>query len=276
MKWLANLFASRDTRREEPAPAPAAPPPAREVAPPGPVPVSYEVGAAAETRPPFPTVELVARTLRSMGCVKDVDAWAAVIAPACIRHDITSRSRLAAFLANVAHESAKLTAWVENLNYDNAALPGVFGSGRGAAAAAAKLGRPAGSRIPLTAERQRAIALVVYGGAWGLKFLGNRPGTDDGWVFRGHGLLQLTGRANFERFGRVIGRRAEELPAVLSTREGSAEAAAHFFAASGCLDYADLGDITTVRRLINGGSLGLEEVRTEYASALIDLGGMVA
>src|SRR4051794_17570132 len=56
---------------------------------------------------------------------------------------------------------------------------------------------------------------------------------DDAWCFRGHGFYQLTGRHNYVRFARVIGKKPEALPAILCTREGAAESAAQFFVDSG-------------------------------------------
>ena len=46
---------------------------------------------------------------------------------------------------------------------------------------------------------------LVYGGPWGLTNLGNNPGTDDGYNFRGRGFIQLTGRANYQRYSTKIG-----------------------------------------------------------------------
>lgn len=76
------------------------------------------------------------------------------------------------------------------------------------------------SRFPTLAAAEpyvknpRALANKVYNGR-----LGNRPGTDDGWLFRGAGLVQLTGRTNFEKAGKATGvdlaaapARATELP----------------------------------------------------------------
>jgi putative chitinase len=56
----------------------------------------------------------------------------------------------------------------------------------------------------------RAFFERVYGGPWGARNLGNTmPG--DGFAFRGRGLIQLTGRGNYQRYGRAIGREADLL-----------------------------------------------------------------
>lgn len=83
----------------------------------------------------------------------------------------------------------------ESLNYDVPGLLKTFGRHRITEAQAKRYGR-SGSRP----ADQKAIANIIYGGLWGRENLGNEmPG--DGWLFRGGGLSQLTGRANFQKFG---------------------------------------------------------------------------
>jgi putative chitinase len=98
--------------------------------------------------------------------------------------------------------------------------------------------------------------------------MGNtQPG--DGWRFRGRGLMQLTGRANYERFARLTGATLDDaFLASLTTPLGAAESAAHFWAAAGCNDAADAGDIARVRRIVNGGTVGLADVQDRYRDAL--------
>jgi len=85
----------------------------------------------------------------------------------------------------------------ENLNYSVRRLINSFGRHRISEADAKRYGR-SGSRP----ADQKAIANIVYGGEWGLKNLGNTK-PNDGWMFRGGGLAQITGRANFTKFGMV-------------------------------------------------------------------------
>ena len=272
MTWLRALFGGEPQRRED-APAPPAPPPAPE---PAPVPVALTVGGDAERRPPYPTPEHVELALAELDCVAKVaplPVWAVLISAACRRHAIDTPARLAAFLANVAHETGKLSKLVESLNYRADKLVRVFGAHRITQAQADRHGRLEDGRgRVLRAADQKAIALIVYGGAMGKK-LGNRPGTDDPWIFRGHGGMQNTGRYNFQRFGAMIGKTAEELPAILASPEGAIESAAHFWDVAGCNVEADAGDIDRARMIVNGGTNGLAEVREMFSGALGALSG---
>jgi putative chitinase len=190
--------------------------------------------------------------------------WAPLLSAACAKHAINTPRRFAAFLANAMHETGGLRRLTENLNYQPRALTDLFGAHRGITPEVAqRLGRTPGKPAD-----QEGIANTIYGGKWGLANLGNRdPG--DGWRFRGRGLMQLTGRANNERFARAVGRKLDDaFLASLETPEGAAGSAAHFFEMAGCNTLADRNDIDAVRRTINGGTFGIGEVRKYYAAVL--------
>lgn len=223
--------------------------------------------------PSYPGEAEVTAALRAMGCRADrVSAWAPHLAAACQRHAINKPARVALFLANGAHETGLLSSLVESLNYTPARLIAVFGARRITPQEAGMLGRLEGAagRVIRPAD-QKGIACIVYGGEWGFRNLGNLIGSDDGWVFRGAGFMQLTGRASFTRFGKMIGKKPEELPALLATIPGAAESAAFFFETAGCNGLADLGEVEACRKKINGGTIGLAEVRRHYADALAAL-----
>lgn len=189
----------------------------------------------------------------------DPAGWAPVIDQACRQHGITGRLRLAAFLATILHESGGLRLMEENLNYSAPRLLQVWPARFPTLAdAAAVAGNP------------EALANKVYGGRLG----NDQPG--DGWRYRGRGLIQLTGKANYATFARQIGARPEDLPALLATRTGAADSAAAFWVARGCNEAADRGDITAVRRLVNGGTIGLAQVSALYQQALAALPEAVA
>lgn len=199
--------------------------------------------------------------LRRLGA-HDADVWAPILAATCAAHGIDTPRRQAAFLANIMVETGGLARLTESLNYRADVLLKQWPK-RFTAASAQRLGR-----TPDHPADQRGIAEAAYGGR-----LGNGPpGSGDGWLFRGRGLIQLTGRSNYARFADVIKMPLDQLPAHLETREGAAASAGDFWATVGCNDPAQAGNIDRVRLLVNGGDHGLAEVRRCYRDACAALG----
>lgn len=204
--------------------------------------------------------------LRAVGAVQP-GTWAPVIAAACRRHGIDTLHRVGFFLGNIAHESNGLRASVESLNYTVEALLAKFGRHRISREDAQRLGRvERGGKVLRPADEQ-AIANILYGGEFGRRELGNTQ-PNDGWFFRGAGPIQLTGRRNHTNFARSIGIDVVALQKLLHTPEGGIEAAARFWIAKGCNAAADAINHAECRRLVNGGQLGLEEVRGGTLAAL--------
>lgn len=164
---------------------------------------------------------------------------------------------LAHWLGQMHVESMGFSRLVESLNYSVEALLTTFGRHRISEADCRRYGRRPGHLA-----NQEAIANLVYGGEWGRKNLGNtEPG--DGWRFRGRGYKQLTGRANFERYGVT--------PEDLMRPEKSAEIAAQFFVDKGCVALAQRDDVRGNTLKINGGVNGLPEriVQTQRAKGIL-------
>lgn len=177
-------------------------------------------------------------------------------------YGIDSRMRMAAFLANACHETGGFARLTESLNYSVAGLKKTFGRHRISLAECERYGRKPGRPAD-----QQAIANIVYGGAWGRKNLGNtHPG--DGWRFRGSGLMQTTGRANFNALAAAGLPGVVANPDLLRTPDDGTLAACHFWRSRRLNEPADRGDIEAVRRAINGGTNGLAEVRRYYQRAL--------
>ena len=196
--------------------------------------------------------------LRRLGA-HSADVYAAPLQAACTEAGIVSVGAVAAFVANVLHETQMLTSLVENMNYSVAGLLATFPS-HFDGLDAARLGRSA-----TQPAKQQQIAERVYGGR-----MGNRAeGSGDGWAFRAHGGLGLTGRANFEHYAGVFGKDLWEMPAWLLTPEGVCRSAARFFVDRGCITLADQGRFTDVRRAINGGLNGVDNVTRIIRAALL-------
>lgn len=122
------------------------------------------------------------------------------------QHDIITPNRLAHFLAQVLHESGGLRCERESLNYSAERLLEIFGTGKHSAGITP-------SEAQQLARDERAIAERVYG-------LGNRHKAEilgnteagDAFRYRGGGLLQTTGRANYRRLGQQCGVDFENKP----------------------------------------------------------------
>ncbi len=165
---------------------------------------------------------------------------------AMTRYRIDTLGRRAAFMAQVGHESGQLRRLVENLNYSAAGLaatwPGRFRTANGKPNALAQ-------RL----ERQpEQIANHVYADR-----LGNGPtASGDGWRYRGRGLIQLTGRANYRACGSAIGADLLAAPELLEQPEWAAMSAAWFWSSNGLNELADAGRFEDITRRINGGTHG--------------------
>lgn len=185
--------------------------------------------------------------------------WAAELSVSCTRFDITTSKRVAMFLANVGHESNGGRFLKESLNYKPSALvlqwPKYFTKEY-----AEEVGRT--DNHPAD---QKAIAEAAYNGRMGNKF----PG--DGWAFIGRGLMQTTGRYNYEQLAKITGIPLAEIPPWLETKQGAAESAACFWFNNGCNELADAGALDKCRIKINGGLIGIQDVRDRYLKALAAL-----
>lgn len=128
------------------------------------------------------------------------------LAPGIYREALTETinkfeiKNLAEFLGTVYYESNYLNNIVENLNYASDALLKKFSRKRISYEQAMRYGRS-----QTQSAKQQTIANCIYGGQWGKDNLGNTK-DGDGWLFRGRGPIQLTGRENWGKFGKYIGR----------------------------------------------------------------------
>jgi predicted chitinase len=143
------------------------------------------------------------------------------------RHGINANARrLTHFLAQILHETGGFRVLTESIDYAVDALLAMYvrvKRPRMTEAQARALGR-----LPPRKANQVEIANLIYGGEFGRKQLGNiAPG--DGWLYRGHGLPQLTGRANFQRFGKLLGIDLESNPALALDARYALELACRFW-----------------------------------------------
>lgn len=158
--------------------------------------------------------------------------------------------RIAHFVAQVMHESGALTIQFENLNYSPERLPKVWPSRF----------LPKGPLNPIEfAYNQEKLANEVYGGRMG----NSNPG--DGFLYRGRGLLQLTGKDSYSEATNIL-RESDsnapdftEVPDAVIDMQWCLRVAASEWSSKGCNEAADQDLINTVTKRINGGLIGLAE-----------------
>ncbi|ELK4757846.1 TPA: glycoside hydrolase family 19 protein [Pseudomonas aeruginosa] len=165
------------------------------------------------------------------------------------RFDITSPVRLAAFLAQVGHESSQLTRLVENLNY----------SARGLAATWPSRYRGTDDQPNALAQRLARNPRAIANNAYAARNGNGDEASGDGWRFRGRGLLQITGRANYRAAGGGLGQPLEAEPELLEQPDWAALSAAWWWSTHGLNELADRGEFAAITSRINGGLNGQAE-----------------
>jgi putative chitinase len=183
--------------------------------------------------------------------------WVEPLKAACVKAEINTIRRIAAFLANIAVES-DFRPRQENLNYSVEGLTATFGRHRITVGQCQQFGR-----TPTRKADQEAIANCIYGGDWGRVNLGNVQ-SGDGWTFRGVGPLQVTGRGNMQRFAAWIGRPLDEALAYARTLEGGIMTAAWFWEAHDVNRLADTPGVVDEVHAINGGENGLRAREAKF------------
>lgn len=183
---------------------------------------------------------------------KTPDVWAQALKPAMERYEINTSNRMAAFLAQTGYESSQFNRLVENLNYSTAkrlvwVWPKRFPTEQYA--------------LPYVNNPQK-LANFVYAGR-----LGNgNAASGDGFRYRGRGLIQLTGRSNYQSAAKAMGIDCLNDPDMLLQAPYAALSAAHFWYANGLNAKADddtpdddLEDFREITRVVNGGYTGVND-----------------
>jgi len=182
-----------------------------------------------------------------------VDQWYHALAEILPEYEINTPQRVAAFLAQCAHESGNFVFLKENLNYKAASLRKVFPKYF-----------PDDATAAAYANKPEMIANRVYANRMG----NGDEASGDGWRFCGRGLIQLTGKNNYTFFAGSLDIPIQEASEYLETFEGAVQSACFFWEQNKLNQWADTGDILTLTKRINGGTIGLEDRIKHYNHAL--------
>lgn len=178
------------------------------------------------------------------------------------KFDICTPDRKAAFIGQCKHESANFKRTHENLNYRASALKALFSRSRISEEDCEKYGRTDDHPAD-----QAMIANTIYGGAWGLKNLGNED-EGDGWAYKGRGYIQLTGKANYRKAGEALGVDFLSNPELVETPMYAALTAGWFWDSKSLNMLADEHDWIALTKKINGGTIGLADRVAHIEEAL--------
>lgn len=188
---------------------------------------------------------------------KDHQGWVDCMNAVFLKYDINTPQRIAAFLAQCGHESGGWTVFEENLNYSAKGLLSVF-----------KKYFPNETVANQYARKPQMIANRVYAGRMG----NGSPESGDGWKYRGRGPIQLTGKNNYTKFAQSMFDNWQDIvdnPDLVSQDKQIALMSAIWFWNTNNLNqYADVGDIKTMTKKINGGFIGLDDRIKHYNEAM--------
>lgn len=179
---------------------------------------------------------------------KEVDLWYQALNTILPEYEINTPKRIAYFLAQCAHESAGFTAVKENLNYSAEGLLTYFKKYFNVASAG------------VYARKPEQIANLVYANRMG----NSDEKSGDGYKYRGRGLIQLTGKSTYQKFADHCKITVEEAAKYLETKEGAIKSACWYWQTNSLNKFADVDDIVTMTKKINGGTNGLEDRKLQY------------
>lgn len=183
--------------------------------------------------------------------------WVAPIKAACKKFSIDTVREVACFLAQSSHESGGFRVLSENLRYTKASrLKQIWPKRFPTEAAAA----------PYVNNPQK-LANKVYANRMG----NGDEASGDGYKFRGGGLFQLTGRENYTRFAKSVGKTVDEAGEYVRTKEGAAMSAGWYFDDRNLDALAATPGVEDETKAINGGYIGIEERRAHFNAIVGEL-----
>ena len=183
-------------------------------------------------------------------------AIAGPLAAACERFDINTRTRLAGFLGQCIVESGAFKNLEESLFYTSPErILRIFPSRVRGLDHAARLAR-----------NPQALANCVYAGKIG----NGDEASGDGWRFRGRGIKQLTGRANYAAAAAALGRPYLEQPDLVAQPEDACLTGAWFWHRGNCNALADSSQWDAITRAVNGPGMMDADLRRQYTQTAIE------
>lgn len=187
---------------------------------------------------------------------KNMSVWVDAFNSILPEYGIDNKMRIAAFLAQCAHESAGFNILKENLNYSADGLRATFPKYFPTQALADQY-----ARLP------PKIASRVYANRMG----NGDEASCDGWTYRGHGIIQITGKSNYAALSQALfgDDHLLESPVTLIEPIMAVKSACWFWNTNHLNDLADKGDMLAITKRINGGTKGLADRLVRYNKLMV-------
>jgi len=181
--------------------------------------------------------------------------WEIPLNQTFVKYDIDNAKKQAAFIGQCAHESGNFKTLQENLNYSAEGLMKTWPSRF-----------PTKEVADQYARQPAKIAGKVYNGRMG------NTSEEEAAKYFGRGLIQLTGKENYERCGLAIGVDLLSDPNLLLDPRYAALSAGWFWNKHGLNELADQQEHGMITKRINGGTIGLDDRIAKTTKALLVLG----
>lgn len=212
----------------------------------------------------------IEQLVQSTGCSNKVaEVWLPYFNSIPKNFGIDTPLRMAAFLAQVGHESGGLSLLEENLNYSAEGLANTFPKRyakklQNGLYAKNSVGRYLPSTLAIKIARKPVlIASNTYADRMG----NGSVESQEGWKFRGRGILQITGKSNYAELTLNTGIDFVSNPDLLKEPAYALISACFFWKSNNLNRFADKKDIVSLSKAINGGIIGLEHRKALYEKA---------
>jgi putative chitinase len=183
--------------------------------------------------------------------------WVDALNETFTRFNLTTNNQKAMFIGQCSHECGNFRILEENLNYKAATLMRLWPKRF-----------PTLEKANEYSGNSKKIANSVYSSR-----MGNRDeNSGDGYRFRGRGCIQLTGHANYFHAGKALGVDFVSEPDLVATPKFASLTAGWFWSTHNCNAPSDALDYTKVTKIINGGTIGLDDRIKHVQQALAVLG----
>ena len=191
---------------------------------------------------------------------KESELWLPVLNTLLQKYDMGSRERTIMFLAQISIESVQLTKLEESLYYTTPERVAEIFRTRFDLNKNKKIEQSEIEYAKAYIRNPQKLANAVYAN----RMENGNELSGDGWLYRGQGSIQTTGKANFKAFATFMKISLEDAMKLIKTKEGALLSGIFYFVDNQINSFADAKDVRGATKRINTALAGLSERQSEY------------